>query len=273
VTGTFCFADTHCHLYFDVFDADRDSVLEAACDVGLVRCLVPGIDLVTSRAAIDLAQKNPVVFAGVGFHPNNSMQWDNQSLHQLDQLAGKDKVVAVGEIGLDYYRKSAPAALQKMVFEAQLEIAQLQGLPVVLHCREAFSDLLIILTGWINHLRANHLPLADRPGVLHSFSGGLEEAKIAIDLGFYIGITGPITYKNAERLREVISAIPLNKMLLETDAPFLAPHPHRGKRNEPRFIPIIAGKIAELLGVTQEHIARITTDNARHLFRWSEEIE
>ncbi len=263
--------DTHCHLDFNHFDGDRTAVLTRAWETGLERILIPGVDLLSSRAALQIAQVHPKVFTAVGVHPNSSLTWDERTSDSLLDLVGHPKVVAIGEIGLDYYRDRAPKTHQKQVLRMQLHLAEEQNLPVILHTRNSspndrlcISDLINILSGWAPSLK--------HPGVVHSYSGNETEAERLIDLGYYIGITGPITYKNAPALRRVVASIPLNRLLIETDSPFLTPHPHRGKRNEPAYVRFIAEKISEVHNCSVKTVIQRTAANAQALFRW-EEVE
>lgn len=262
--------DTHCHLDFDAFSGDREQVLMRARATGLVRILNPGIDLETSRAAIQLAEKYSEVYAAVGVHPNSAMGWDKHTFKQLSVLASHPKVVAIGEIGLDYYRDRAPKDVQKQVFIEQLELAVEKELPVVLHNREASDDILNILKGWQAELVKSGTKLAVRPGVWHSFSASLEIVQQALLLGFNIGITGPVTFRNAPELQAIVKALPIERLLIETDAPFLTPHPLRGQRNEPSYVTRVAEKIAELMGLPLLTVTNITTANADRLFHWRE---
>jgi TatD DNase family protein len=270
--------DTHCHLDFNKFDADRDEVLARAWEAGLTRILIPGITLSSSRAAVELADSHPKLFAAVGIHPNDVDQLHVDTLARLRELAKKPKIVAIGETGLDYYWDSAPHDHQQKVLQEQLALAAELRLPVILHSREkgdaphgaCAEDLIKILEEWVNRLRVEKNPLADRPGVLHSFSGSRETAQRAIQLGFYMGVTGPVTFKNAVKRQEIIAALPLERLLIETDAPYLAPHPHRGQRNEPAFVHEIADKIAQLNSRSLEEVAAITSANAARLFSWGE---
>jgi TatD DNase family protein len=260
--------DTHCHLDFNSFDPDRAQVIQRARESGINRLLNPGIDLSTSLAAVRLAETFKKIFASVGVHPNESLSWDENSLFRLKELATRSKVVAIGEIGLDYYRDRAPKDLQKQVFLEQLSLAQELELPVVIHNREATDDVLQILADWHHQLLKDHPLFAARPGVLHSFSGDVAAARKAMEINFYLGITGPVTYKSAQELHQVIMDSPLDRLLIETDAPFLSPHPKRGERNEPVNIRLITAKIGELRDLPYEAIASITTDNAQRLFQW-----
>ncbi len=283
--------DTHCHLDLEQFDSDREAVLERAAQAGLAGILIPGLNLTSSRAAVNLAVSHPMLYAAVGVHPTEALSWGEAARNELRTLAsgssgvygaavalGPSKVVAIGEIGLDYYWDSAPHDIQKNVLLEQLTLAAESGLPVILHMREArdapqgdcAGDLLKLLEQWVHGLRSGSHPLAERPGVLHSFSGTLEMAQAAMRLGFYIGVTGSITYKNAAERQEIVSAVPLERILLETDAPFQTPHPHRGKRNEPAYIRLIADKIALIHSCSLALVAEVTGSNARRLFAWKE---
>ena len=268
--------DTHCHLYFNKFDDDRDEVIARAAKEGVTRILVPGITLETSLAAIKLAESHPIVYAAIGIHPTDALTWTDTSKGELLALAQNSRVKAIGEIGLDYYWDRAPHGLQKEVLQDQLSLAEELDLPVVLHLREkddaphgtCADDLLSMLSKWVASLRSRKNSLAKHPGVLHSFSGTIETAQKAIQLGFMIGVTGPVTFKNASQRREVIASILPEHLLIETDAPFLAPHPKRGRRNEPAYVRFVAEKVAELHNQTPRAFAEITTANAARLFNW-----
>jgi TatD DNase family protein len=262
--------DTHCHLDFQLFDEDREEVLARAVKAGINFILNPGIDLASSRAAVVLAEAYPQVYAAVGVHPNDSLTWDTGTLDELRELISHPKVVAVGEIGLDYYRDRAPRDLQQRVFRQQLTLAGESGLPVVIHNRSATSDILGMLSEWHAELQKAGSPLAERPGVLHSFAEDSEAARLALDLKFCIGITGPVTFRNAPKLRQTVASLPLDRVLIETDSPFLTPHPHRGERNEPAYVRFVAEKIAELHEQSPEAVAVVTGANADRLFRWRE---
>lgn len=273
--------DTHCHLDYQKFDEDREAVIQRAVDAGLTRILIPALHWTSSLAAVSLAESHPMIYAAIGFHPTDLDTWDEASVENLRNLAqSAKKVVAIGEIGLDYYwvKDADQQARQREAFQAQLALAKEVSLPVVVHMREtddawvgpASADLLDILSAWHADLVAAQHPLAERPGVLHSFNGTLETAQKALSLNFYIGVTGPVTYKNADQKRQVISQIPLERLLIETDAPFLAPVPQRGKRNEPAFVGYIADKIAEIQSKDPAEIAAVTTRNAARLFAWGD---
>ncbi len=267
--------DTHCHLNFDSFDADRPQVLERAQAAGVGRILNPSIDLETSREIVDLAQTIPELYAAIGVHPNDGASWRKDTRATLRELAQQPKVAAIGEIGLDYYRDRMPASQQQHIFAQQLELAAELELPVVIHIRDAnrqqpqaTADTLRMLAEWMADLRKHGSPLAERPGVLHSFSSGLPAGLEAIQLGFMLGITGPVTFKKAFELQEVVLGIPLQHLLVETDAPFLTPHPYRGQRNEPAYVRFVVEKIAELHILPTRKIEAITTQNAGRLFLW-----
>jgi TatD DNase family protein len=260
--------DTHCHLDFDRFDQDREQVVSQAREVGIHRLLNPGINLESSRTAISLADKYPEVYAAVGVHPNDGASWKEESNAALRALADHPKVVAIGEIGLDYYRDWTPRDLQVEIFKAQLDIAADLKLPVVIHCREAMEDILTILSDWQSNLDSSGSPLAKHPGVLHSFSGNQINAEQVQDINFSIGITGPVTFDKAVQLQALVKQMPGKAILIETDAPFLTPHPYRGKRNEPARVKLVAEKIAELREEAYNTIANNTTENAAQLFGW-----
>jgi len=271
--------DTHCHLDYNKFDDDRDAVIQRALDSDVYRILVPALDRNSALDAIKLAKAHPGIFAAVGFHPTDLDTWESTSIAELRELAGStEKVVAIGEVGLDYYwvKETEKQAFQREVLKLQLQLAMEVNKPVVIHMREendtwfgqASVDLLEILSDWHQRLKTESHPLAERPGVLHSFNGNLETAQKAIALNFYIGVTGPVTYKNAEEKRQIIRQLPVERLLIETDSPFLTPVPHRGKRNEPAFVGHIADKIAEIHMTTREQIAEITASNAVRLFGW-----
>jgi TatD DNase family protein len=258
--------DTHCHLNLDTFQDDLPAVLERAWENGVKRILIPGIDLETSRTAVALADQHPNLVAAVGVHPNDALSWNDGTLDILRELAEHSKVVAVGEIGLDYYRDHAPHPLQQKILHQQLELAAELELPVVLHNRNSLNDLWTIISEWQRELERSRSPLAKRPGVLHSYDGDLETALLAAAQHFYIGISGPVTFRNAPDRRQVVSELPSDRLLLETDAPFLAPDPYRGRRNEPAYVKYIAEKVAELHELSLSALSKLTSDNAGQLF-------
>jgi TatD DNase family protein len=255
--------DTHCHLDFDRFDGDRDAVVERALAAGVERIIIPALDQHNWTAVIHLTERYEPVYAAVGVHPNSTAGWQDEWIEHLRDLAQHQKVVAIGEIGLDYYWEKSPLEKQHKALSHQLALAAELDLPVIIHNRDAGEDVLKLL---------RNSPLAGKEGagVLHSFSADWETAQIAVALGFYIGITGPVTFKKAEKLRYIAVNLPLNKLVVETDAPFLTPHPFRGKRNEPAFVTYVAERIAQERGIKITDLAKQTTSNAIRLF-WKAE--
>jgi TatD DNase family protein len=251
--------DTHCHLDFERFNADRDLVVQHAADAGVTRIVVPAIDLQNGRTVLQLADQYPGVYAAIGVHPNSTAGWQDNWLGVLRDWAQHHKVVAIGEIGLDYYWDDAPQDVQHRALALQLELAAELRLPVIIHNRESSADLLRLLG-------ASPLAGQENAGVLHSFSADWETAVAALDMGFYLGFTGPITYKKANDLRQIAAKAPLSRILVETDAPFLTPHPYRGKRNQPAYVSYVAEKLAEVRGLETAEIAQHTTQNALRLF-------
>ncbi|MCC7446158.1 MAG: TatD family hydrolase [Anaerolineae bacterium] len=255
--------DTHCHLDFNAYDDDRDAVMARAAAAGVTRVINPATDAASGAAALQLADRYPGVFVAVGIHPNDTARYQAADLDTIRDQANHPKVVAIGEIGLDYYRDWSPKEQQRAAFEDQLTLAAQLGLPVIIHNREASDDVLAVLAAWVPTLPA---ALRARPGVLHSFSAPRQAAQQALDLGFYLGFTGPITYKNADDLRSAAAAVPLDRLLVETDGPFLTPLPYRGKRNEPAYVAYVADRLAALHNTTVEAIHIATTANAERLF-------
>jgi TatD DNase family protein len=270
LTRIYC--DTHCHLDLDVFSEDRDEVLGRARAAGMIRLLNPGIDLKTSRAAVTLSTKYDDIFAAVGVHPNDALTWQANTAGELRALAEHSRVVAIGEIGLDYYRDHAPRPLQKKIFQEQLDLAAELNLPVIIHNRDASDDLFSILSEWYESLSQASSRLVKHPGVLHSFNENAGIARRTIDMGFYIGVNGVITFPSAKETRFTIQSLPLETIVLETDAPYLAPQTRRGKRNEPAYIPYIIEHVAELYRLPTEKIAEVTTANADELFNWGKPL-
>lgn len=255
--------DTHCHLMLPEFLTDLDPTLERAQEAGIGTLIVPGIDLPTSREAVSLAESHPGLFAAVGIHPHQSESWSQSTAAELRELARSPAVKAIGEIGLDYYRDRAPRAAQRAALEGQLELAGELGLPVIVHNRASIEELLLVLIEWSGGLEPS---LQSRAGVLHAFSGEAEHAQTAIGSGFFIGVAGPLTYPNARPLRELVQRISLDRLLLETDSPYLPPQSHRGQRNEPSHLPEIATALAELHSAEFEQVTQLTSHNAARLF-------
>lgn len=260
--------DTHCHLYFEDFSSDLDHILEQAGEEGISSFIVPGIDFDSSMRAINLAERYPSIYAAVGIHPNSDEIGCEAKLNELESLLPHPKVVAIGEIGLDYYRNKETSALQKSFLEHQFVIAEKYHLPVIVHNRNASSDLVEIVSNWINDSTNPEVnPLTNtRRGVFHSFSEDYLLAQKIIDLGFFLGISGAVTYPKADKLHEVVSKVTLSRIVVETDAPFLPPQPFRGKRNEPRYLYHTVNKIATLRNSDVIDVIHQTTENAKFLF-------
>lgn len=256
--------DTHCHITFDSYDEDRQAIIDGATKVGVTRIIIPSVDVENTPEIIALAQAYQGIFAGVGVHPNSTANFDDESLNAVEEQSYAEKVVAVGEIGLDYYWDKSPKDKQRAAFEAQLELAAKRELPVIIHNREASEDVMDVLEEWVKTLPES---LKERPGVMHSFSAPQEIADRALAIGFYLGFTGPITFKKADDLRRIAATVPLERILVETDGPFLTPEPYRGKRNKPEYIPYIVDRLAGLKGITTEAMAAATTANAIRLFK------
>jgi TatD DNase family protein len=254
------FFDSHCHLTAEQFDGDRDEVIERARDQGVTRMLTLGTDVASSRAAVELAERHVGVYAAVGIHPESVRGASPAHLEQIRALAAHPRVAAIGEIGLDLYWDKTTIGEQQFFFERQLDLGAELGLPVSIHDREAHDRIIQTLE---SVARAGIQVRA----VLHAFSGDLDLARRALALGHLISLGGPITFRKNTRAAELIRGLPTDKLLLETDSPYLAPHPFRGKRNEPANVRIIAEHIAALKGVPVEQVAEQTTRNASALFR------
>lgn len=249
--------DSHCHL--EMFESEIDSILERAKREGVDTVITISSDIESIEESVKLAEKYSSVFATVGLHPHEAKEYSRQIAHRIFELSKHPKVVAIGEIGLDYHYDHSPRDKQREVFEEQLSLAKETGLPVIVHSREAFEDTLRIL-------KESQV----QRGVMHCFSGTIDWANKFIDLGFMISISGVVTFKNANKIKEVARYIPDEALLIETDAPYLTPEPIRGRKNEPAYLKYIAQRIAELRGVTLEDIDRITTVNAKRLFKIGE---
>jgi TatD DNase family protein len=259
--------DTHAHLDFSQFEDDLEPVLVRAGDEGVGCVVTVGFDLESSRQAVYLAQKHANLKACVGVHPHEAGKVPSSYLADLRELSADAQVVAVGEIGLDYYRDRSPRPTQRRVFGEQLDLAAEVGKPVVVHDRDAHGDVRRMLGQWSESLATSKGKLRPPLGVVHCYSGDQAMAEELFQLGFLISVAGPVIYENARRLQELVGRLPLNKLLVETDCPFLSPHPCRGQRNEPARVRLVASKIAEIKGVPLEEVARATTDNAARVFR------
>ena len=262
--------DTHCHLNISAFKSDLPDVLERARMEGIQRMLIPGMDLETSRFAVEISQDIPEAYAAVGVPPHYADSWNDEVHAEIRELAHSSKVVAIGEIGLDFYRNLSSHEVQISAFRDQLQLASELELPVVIHNREAMAEILEIIVPWAEQNTSVGNPT---PGVLHAYSADADSASVAITHGFYLGVAGPITFRNAEIRREITAQIPLDRLLLETDSPYMSPHPLRGKRNEPANIRYIAQKLSELFELNLSVIAENTAANANELFRWNNGTE
>jgi TatD DNase family protein len=249
------FIDTHTHLHHAEFDADRDAALDRARSAGVELCLVIATDVADSRRAVEFAGKHPDVFASVGVHPHEAAGLTAEGLEEMARLAGSERVVAWGEIGLDYYYQHSPDHVQRERFADQMAVAHRAGLPLILHTRDAWDDTFRILDGQPHH-----------GGVFHCFTGERQHAEAAISRGFFVSFSGIVTFNKAQALQAVAVHVPLDRVLIETDCPFLAPVPNRGRRNEPAFVSLVAQKLAELRNVPVEEIARCSRENARRCF-------
>lgn len=250
--------DTHAHLEMDEFEKDRKDVIRRAKDIGIGYILTVGSDLESCLRSVELSGSDPIIYTAVGIHPHVAKDINSKTYDEVRRLAKTKKVVALGEIGLDYHYDLSPREIQKKCFREQIEIAKELKLPIIVHSREARDDTLTILEE--NGAR-------DLGGIMHCFSGDIDMAKRCIDMGFYISIAGPVTFKKSDRLKMVVRNIPIENILIETDSPYLSPEPFRGKRNEPSYLRYIAGAIAELSGLTVEDVARVTSYNAMKLLK------
>jgi len=248
--------DSHSHIYTPRFDDDRDAVIQRAVEAGISQLLQVGCNLEESRAVVDLAERTPGIYASVGVHPHDASTVDDGVLSGIRELTTRDKALAWGEIGLDFYYDNSPRDIQIAAFEAQMAQAAALDLPLVIHTRDAEPETLDVLRRYP----------APRSGQVHCFTGTAEMARQLLDLGYFIGFTGIITFKNAHALREVVKLTPLDRLLIETDSPYLAPVPHRGKRNEPAFVAHVADAVADIKGVSAEVVCEATDQNFHGLY-------
>ena len=251
------FFDSHAHLDDKKFDSDRHEMLGRAKENGIHYIVNVGYDLPSSRRSIALADKYSFVYAAVGIHPHDAADRGEQALAEIRMMAAHPKVRAIGEMGLDYYRNLSPQEIQQHMFRKQIRLAKDIGKPIIVHDRDAHGDIMKIL----KEEKAD-----DIGGVLHCFSGSWEMAKECLKMGFYISIAGPVTFNNAKKLRDIAVEVPLDRLLVETDAPYLTPEPHRGKRNESAYVVHVGRRIAELRNIPVEQLAMATTNNAKQLF-------
>jgi TatD DNase family protein len=264
--------DTHCHLDLRQFDEDREAVIERAAEVGVAAIINPAIDLDSCHRVLVLADSHPNIYAALGVHPSDCEHFGPDDLAELRELARHPKVMAIGEIGLDYYWERVDHEQQERALRGQLALAAELDLPVILHTRNAkdgnaacTEDLLYLLSQWVSEIRSFR-PSSGIIGVWHAFSGTLEQAERAYNLGFVLGLGGPVTFQNARTLHSLVPELHPERMILETDAPYLAPHPHRGKRNEPAYLALVVEALAKLTGMSGEEIAAQTTATAKRCF-------
>ncbi|MCP2036871.1 TatD DNase family protein [Planomicrobium sp. HSC-17F08] len=254
------FIDTHVHLNADQYDEDLNEVIDRALENNVTKMIVIGFDRKTIQRAMELAEKHEFIYAVVGWHPVDAIDCTEEDLKWIEELAAHDKVVGIGETGLDYYWDKSPKEIQQEVFRKQIRLAKKVQLPIIIHNRDATEDVLRILKEEEAH---------EVGGVMHCFGGSVETARESIAMNFMISLGGPVTFKNAKKPKEVATEIPLEHLMIETDAPYLAPHPYRGKRNEPSYVPLVAEEIARLKGISAEEVGRITTRNAEQFFKLS----
>jgi TatD DNase family protein len=250
--------DSHAHLEMPEFKKDLDAVIQRAKESGVEYIFTVGTEKKDWKKALEIANSHPSIYAILGVHPHNAKEIDDETYPMLKELCRGGKVKAFGEIGLDFFRNLSPRGIQLKRFQEQIGLAKELGLPIVVHDREAHQETLEILKSE---------KAEECGGVIHCFSGNYEMAKVCIDMGFYISIPGSITFKNAESFREIVKRIPLEFLLVETDAPFLTPEPFRGKRNEPSYVRYTAQKVAEIKKVSLEKVAEVTTENALRVYR------
>jgi TatD DNase family protein len=249
--------DSHAHIDDEKFDADREQVIARALEQGVTGIINVGACMASSARSVALAEKYENIYAAVGIHPHDAKDALEADYDQLIQWTSLDKVVAIGEIGLDYYYDLSPREVQRSVFIRQLDVARQTGKPFIIHDRDAHGEVLDILKKEAKGLM----------GVLHCFSGSLEMAREIIKMGWYISIAGPVTFKNAAKLPEIVAQVPLDRLLVETDSPYLTPHPHRGKRNEPAYVRLVAEQVAGLRGMELAALAAATRENIKNLFK------
>lgn len=251
------FIDTHVHLNADQYEEDVEEVIQRAIDANVEKMVVVGFDTKTINKAMELVEQYPFIYGVIGWHPVDAIDCTDSDLQWIKELAAHPKVVGIGETGLDYHWDKSPKDIQQEVFRKQIQLAKEVDLPIIIHNRDATGDVVRIL---------QEENAAKVGGIMHCYSGSVETAKQCIDMNFFISLGGPVTFKNARMPKEVATQIPLDKLLIETDAPYLAPHPYRGKRNEPSYVPLVAEEIARLKEVSVEEVAKQTTANALQLF-------
>lgn len=256
-----CIVDTHAHLDMSAFDKDRREVIARALDTGVGTIISVGTNLESSKKAIELAEKYPEILATVGFHPHDVATVDKANIASLGEIANHPRVIAIGEVGLDFYRNYSPREAQLQALKWQLDLAAKLELPVIIHCRQAEKDMLNLLCDWVSKD-----PHGQGRGVIHCFSGSNDTSGRYLDMGFYLSLGAYIGYPGSESTHDVIRDIPKDRLLIETDCPFLSPQSYRGKRNEPAYLPLTVEVLAKIRGESSEEIIRITTENAQRLF-------
>lgn len=250
--------DTHCHLNVDAFEEDVEETIERAKELGVSKFAVVGFDTETIKNSLELSQAHPEIYSIIGWHPTEAGSYSPDIQESLIQLLGQDKVVAMGEMGLDYYWNTSPKEVQEKVFRQQIQIAKDLKLPISIHMRDAIEDTYRIL---------KEEDVSSIGGIMHSYSGDVDYMKRFLDLGMHISLSGVVTFKKAVEVHEVAKVVPLDRLLIETDAPYLAPVPYRGKRNEPGYVRYVAERVAELREMDFEELANVTMTNAKRLFR------
>lgn len=251
------FIDTHVHLNADQYENDVEEVIQRALDAGVKQMVVVGFDRKTINKAMELIETYPFIYGVIGWHPVDAVDCTEEDLQWIKELAAHPKIVGIGETGLDYYWEKSPKDIQQELFRKQIQLAKDVQLPIVIHNRDATGDVVRIL---------QEEQASEAGGIMHCYGGSVETARQCIDMNFYISLGGPVTFKNAKMPKEVAKEIPLDKLLIETDAPYLAPHPYRGKRNEPSYVPLVAEEIARLKEISVEEVAEQTTANAKTIF-------
>ena len=252
------FIDTHVHLNADQYEEDLQEVIDRALEAKVETMVVVGFDRKTIEKTMQLVEQYDFVYGVIGWHPVDAIDCRQEDLNWIEELAAHPKIVGIGETGLDYYWDKSPKDVQQALFRKQIHLAQKLNLPIIIHNRDATGDVVQIL---------REENAASVGGVMHCFSGSVETAHECIAMNFMISLGGPVTFKNARMPKEVATGIPVEHLMIETDAPYLAPHPYRGKRNEPAFVPLVAEEIARLKGLTIEEIAQVTTTNAKKFFK------
>ena len=250
--------DTHAHYDDEQFDTDRESLLLSMKENGIGNIVNIGANMATSKSSIELARNYDFIYAAVGVHPSDTEELNDKNIEVLRELSDDEKCVAIGEIGLDYYYPEPERDLQKKWFVRQLQLAREVDLPVVIHSRDAASDTMEIL---------KNTPMGDNPGVVHCFSYSKEIALECIKMGYYIGVGGVLTFKNGRKLKETVEEIPIERIILETDCPYLAPTPHRGERNSSLYLPLVVDELSKIKGISAEEVIRITEQNAKNMYR------